>query len=258
METVKQPLNISFYTQKGGVGKSTMTTLLASLLHYSFGYNVLVMDCDFPQHSLANMRERDKENIMQNEIFKQLAIKQFQTLKKKAYLIIKCKAEEALEKATALMNDLDYKINVVFFDLPGTVNTKGVLSTLNSMDFIFSPLIADRLVVESTLSFTKAFMGLPKDSNNSSKQELWLFWNQVDGREKTELYDSYHRIIKELEFPLMQSRIKDSKRFRKETETASKYVFRSSLLAANPRLLKVSNLTDFVQEFLTITKLKLS
>ncbi|ATA93720.1 hypothetical protein CGC54_04890 [Capnocytophaga canimorsus] len=31
---------VSFSTQKGGVGKTTFTILLASLLHYRMGYNV--------------------------------------------------------------------------------------------------------------------------------------------------------------------------------------------------------------------------
>lgn len=48
MGTTKKTLKVSFATQKGGVGKSTMTTLLASVLHYRLGYDVLVMDCDFP------------------------------------------------------------------------------------------------------------------------------------------------------------------------------------------------------------------
>lgn len=52
------------------------------------------------------------------------------------------------------------------------------------MDFIFSPITADRLVVESTLGFTKAFLGLPQTDEGNPEQEMWLFWNQVDGREK--------------------------------------------------------------------------
>ncbi|MCP5762177.1 ParA family protein, partial [Klebsiella pneumoniae] len=55
MDTKKQPLFIAFSSQKGGVGKSTFTTLVASLLHYRLGYNVAVFDCDFPQHSLMQM-----------------------------------------------------------------------------------------------------------------------------------------------------------------------------------------------------------
>lgn len=253
METVKQPLKISFYTQKGGVGKSTLTSLLASLLHYRLGYNVLVMDCDFPQNSLVHMRERDKNSIMQNEYYKQAAIKQFQILKKKAYSIVKCKTEDALEVANTTMKELQQTFDVVFFDLPGTANTTGVLSTLNRMDYIFSPIIADRLVVESTLGFTKAFANLPKDE--SVKQELWLFWNQVDAREKTELYNSYEAVIKQLDLPIMKARIKDSKRFRKETEAIGKYVFRSSLLPADTRLMKTTNFSEFVDEFLRITNL---
>ena len=184
METTKKTLKISFSTQKGGVGKSTMTTLLASVLHYRLGFNVLVMDCDFPQHSLTNMRERDKRTIMQNDYHKKAAMKQFQTINKKAYPIIKCKAETALDKASEYTSQSAVEPDVVFFDLPGTANTKGVLTTLKKMDFIFSPITADRLVVESTLGFTKAFLGLPKTDEGNPEQEMWLFWNQVDGRKE--------------------------------------------------------------------------
>src|SRR5690606_7093390 len=99
METGKETLKISFSTPKGGVGKSTMTALLASALHYRLGFNVLVMDCDFPQHSLANMRERDLKTIMQNDYHKRAAMKLYQSINKKAYPIISCKAEVALSMA---------------------------------------------------------------------------------------------------------------------------------------------------------------
>ncbi len=255
METRKETLKISFSTQKGGVGKSTMTTLLASVLHYRLGFNVLVMDCDFPQHSLTNMRERDKKTIMQNDYHKRAAMKQFQTINKKAYPIIKCKAENALEKASEYVSRSAVQPDVIFFDLPGTANTKGVLTTLKTMDFIFSPITADRLVVESTLGFTKAFLQLPKTTEGNEKQELWLFWNQVDGREKTGIYDAYQSVIKELNLPIMGTRIMDSKRFRKETDDTAGYVFRSSLLPAETQLMKITKMDLFVEEFLKITQL---
>ena len=255
METTKKTLKISFSTQKGGVGKSTMTTLLASVLHYRLGFNVLVMDCDFPQHSLTNMRERDKRTIMQNDYHKKAAMKQFQAINKKAYPIIKCKAETALEKASEYRSQSAVVPDVIFFDLPGTANTKGVLTTLKKMDFIFSPITADRLVVESTLGFTKAFLGLPQTDEGNPEQEIWLFWNQVDGREKTGLYDAYQSVIKELNLPIMETRIMDSKRFRKETDDTGSYVFRSSLLPVEPQLMKATKMDLFVEEFLKITHL---
>lgn len=252
MEEMKKSLKVSIYTQKGGVGKSTITTLLASVLHYRLGYNVLVIDCDFPQHSLINMRERDKKAIMDSDFHKKQAMKQFQTINKKAFPIIKCKADEALKMAFEYKEQNSVQPDVIFFDLPGTANTHGVLSALKAMDFIFSPITADRLVVESTLSFSEAFVRLAASGSGEPKQGLYLFWNQVDGREKTSLYDAYQRVIDSLLIPVMQTRIMDSKRFRKETDDTNNYVFKSSLLPAEPQLLKVTRLDEFIREFLKI------
>ena len=41
---------VAFSTQKGGAGKTTLTVLAASYLHYVKGFNVAVIDCDYPQH----------------------------------------------------------------------------------------------------------------------------------------------------------------------------------------------------------------
>jgi cellulose biosynthesis protein BcsQ len=239
METIKKTLKISFSTQKGGVGKSTMTTLLASVLHYRLGYNVLVLDCDFPQHSLGNMRDRDLKTVMQNEYHKRAAMKQFQSIDKKAFPVIRCKAENALEKASEYVGQ-------------SNSDTKGVLTTLKAMDFIFSPITADRLVVESTLGFAKAFLQLPETDGGNKNLKFWLFWNQVDRREKTSLYKAYQSVIEELGLSIMESRIMDSKRFRKETDDTSNYIFRSSLLPAEPNLMKITKLDLFVNEFLKI------
>ena len=252
METIKKTLKISFSTQKGGVGKSTMTTLLASVLHYRLGFNVLVLDCDFPQHSLSNMRERDLKTVMHNNYHKKAAMKQFQTINKKAYPIIRCKAENALDKALEYISQSAIHWDFILFDLPGTANTKGVLTTLKAMDFIFSPITADRLVVESTLGFAKAFLQLPETDGGNKDLAFWLFWNQVDGREKTNLYDAYQSVISELALPMMDTRIMDSKRFRKEADDSGTYIFRSSLLAAETSLMKLTKLDLFIEEFLKI------
>jgi len=252
METRKKTLKISLSTPKGGVGKSTMTALLSSVLHYRLGFNVLVLDCDFPQHSLANMRERDLKMIMQNEYHKRAAMKLYQSINKKAYPIISCKAENALSKALEYVTQSAVEPDITFFDLPGTANTKGVLTTLRSMDFIFSPISADRLIMESTLSFAKAFLSLPETDESNKDQKMWMFWNQVDGREKTGIYEAYQSVMNKLDLSVMESRIMDSKRFRKETDDTPNSVFRSSLLPAEPQLLKTTKLDLFIEEFLKI------
>lgn len=246
---------IAFSSQKGGIGKSTFTTLAASILHYRLGYNVAVFDADFPQHSLLKMKERDLKMVMENESLKKLAYRQFTTINKKAYEILQHRADSVLEAANELIETSTVRIDAVFFDLPGTVNTPGILKALAGMNHIFTPITADRVVMESTLVFTQLLQDVIMKKGETSIETINLFWNQVDGRESTPLYHVYNNLINELGFSLMQSQVKNSTRFRKESETDSKTIFRSTLMPPDERLMKTCQLDLFMNEFLKIIQL---
>lgn len=62
----KETLLVAFSTQKGGAGKTTLTVLMASYFYYVKGMDVVVVDCDYPQYSIKDMRERDIKNIERN------------------------------------------------------------------------------------------------------------------------------------------------------------------------------------------------
>ncbi len=255
MNTKHKTVFIAFSSQKGGVGKSTFTTLTASILHYRLGYNVVVFDADFPQHSLIKMKERDLKMVMENEALKKLAYKQFTTINKKAYEIIQHRADSVLEAAQEYINSSSVPIDVVFFDLPGTVNTPGILKALAGMHHIFTPITADRVVMESTLVFTQLLKDIIMKEGETAIKTINLFWNQVDGRESTPLYDVYNNLIYQIGLSLMKSQVKNSTRFRKENEVNSKVVFRSTLMPPDERLMKISQLDLFMNEFLKITEL---
>lgn len=112
----KKTLNVAFSTQKGGAGKTTLTVLVASYLHYVRGYNVAVIDCDFPQHSIAEMRERDMQMTMDDEHYKLMAYEQFSALGKKAYEVIESSPENAMEDAQDVIEEL--KPDFVFLTCP--------------------------------------------------------------------------------------------------------------------------------------------
>ena len=59
----KETLFVAISNQKGGVGKSALSVVLASYFHFEKGLNVAIVDCDSPQHSLVRMRERDKKAV---------------------------------------------------------------------------------------------------------------------------------------------------------------------------------------------------
>ena len=144
MENEKTPLYVAFSTQKGGVGKTTFTVLAASYLYYLKGYEVAVVDCDYPQHSIAGMRKRDAEQVGADEDYKRMAYEQFTRLGKKAYPVLCSSPEKAIATADGYVV-AGHVPDIVFFDLPGTVNSEGVINSLAGMDYIFTPISADKV-----------------------------------------------------------------------------------------------------------------
>lgn len=90
---------VAFATQKGGIGKSTVTALAANYLHNVKGHNVAVIDCDAPQHSIHGLRERETGLIGGSLYFKALACDHFRKIRKNAYPVIASDALNALDDA---------------------------------------------------------------------------------------------------------------------------------------------------------------
>lgn len=71
---------VAFATQKGGIGKSTITALVANYIHNVKGFNVAVIDCDEPQHNIADLRDEEMELIKDSVYFKAQACEHFKKL----------------------------------------------------------------------------------------------------------------------------------------------------------------------------------
>ena len=237
---------VAFSTQKGGAGKTTLTVLAASYLHYVKGFNVAVIDCDYPQHSIVEMRERDLKLALEDEHYKRLAYEQFTRLQKKAYPVVESNTKEALADADYLLpqGDFDY----VFFDLPGTINNEDLIHSLAGMDYLVAPISADRVVMESTLNYAVVVKEHIMGREKSRMKGLYMLWNMVDGREKTELYQVYEAVMKELGLPVLKTFLPDTKRFRREQHASRRSVFRSTLFPADRSLIRGSNLDKLVDE----------
>jgi len=149
---MKEPVFIAFSTQKGGAGKTTLTVLMASYLYYVRGLKVLVVDCDYPQYSIKEMRDRDVEILKINKTF----LRNFNELRRRTqcdpYPILIAKPEDALARVQARI-EAGHEYDIVLFDLPGTINNPGVAKTVSLMDYLFCPVAADKLILESSLAF---------------------------------------------------------------------------------------------------------
>lgn len=250
----KKPVFIAFSTQKGGVGKTTFTVLAASYLHYLKGYNVAVVDCDYPQHSISMMRKRDIALLETNVSLSNLAATQFSKIDKDTYPILSSSPERSISSVQRLFAESDIEFDFVFFDLPGSVNNPDVLETLSQMHYIFTPIAADSISLVSTLSFASVVKKGLVDATDTPCKGIYLFWNMVDGREKTNLYTSYEVIISKMEIPVLKTLVPNTTKYKKEGTEDGATLFRSTLFPASNALLKGSRLPELLDEILSIVK----
>ena len=146
--------SISICNQKGGIGKSTFTMLLASHLHYTLGYDVLVVDCDYPN---GPFRRNVSGNCRSSSMTITTSCCWYVNSSdgRKLWPVLKCMPPEAPEEVETAAAKR-YHPRIILYDLPGTVNAEGVIRLLASQDAVFVPMKADKVVMESTLSFARS------------------------------------------------------------------------------------------------------
>ena len=98
------------------------------------------------------MRKRDMDTIMKDDFYKVQAYDLLRQLGKKYYPVVCSRAEDAITSAESLYRGGKMP-DVIFFDLPGTINNAEIVNTVSRMDYIFTPIIADRVVMESSIKF---------------------------------------------------------------------------------------------------------
>lgn len=244
----KETIFVALSNQKGGVGKSAFTILLASYFHYVKKLNVAVVDCDSPQHSLSRMRERDKQTVNRSDYFKQLVITQWEHIQRKAYPIINATADKAREVADALVKDAVEPYDLILIDLPGTVEAHGVFRTIINMDYVITPIIADRMVMQSSLSFSTTVLDYVQGKATIPLKGIWFFWNRVDRRTSTEVFDVYNQIMAKLNLTVLNTVVPETRRYDKELSMTGRTYFRSTMFPPPAKLLKGSGLEELADE----------
>nr|WP_227412387.1 ParA family protein [Alistipes onderdonkii] len=239
------PASIAVCNQKGGAGKSTFTVLLANYLHYIVGHDVLVVDCDYPQWSIHAQRERELSLIEHDDYHKLLLIRQFNATGRKLWPLLKYMPPEAPEEVGRLLQN-GYNPRIILYDLTGTVNAEGVIRLLASLDAVFVPLKADKVVMESALSFARSL----------TLRSVYLFWTMIDRRERTPLYDQYEAVIRKLGLSLMTTHIPYRSKFNKELLPDNAGVGRSTLLAPERTFAREAQIETFAAEILTLLNIR--
>jgi len=250
MNKNKRPIYVAISSQKGGIGKSTVTTVLANYLHNVAGYNVGILDCDHPQHSILGSRKRELQRIQDDERLKAQLCEALRKTGKGAFLIMDATPMNAVSQAESLIEK--EPLDILFFDMPGTLQSHGVLTTLAAMDYIFIPVSADPYVTESALQFACIFRDKLMNTGSAHTKEIVLFWTMMDRRERTDIYDAYTHVIHKMGFRILDAALPDSKRFRRELSNSQKSALRSTLIPPDNTVLKGSGIRELAQEIINV------
>ena len=243
---------VAFSNQKGGVGKSVITTLFSSYLHYVKGKNVVLIDCDYPQHSIKTLRDRDMDSVNNSPVYKKMFIKQLEAIHKMAYPVLTAAPAEAIQVAGKYLEQSDVQFDVVLFDLPGTVLSTGVLDVLLKLDYLFCPITTDRMVMQSSLAFASTVKDYLKQNQQFPLKKACLFWNKVNKTENKKLYNQYNQIIKKLDLSILKTELPDTIKYKKEMNQDNSPFFRSTLFPPDKNLAKGSCFEELVDEICQI------
>lgn len=251
---MKEPIFVAFATQKGGAGKSTLTTLVASYLHYVKGEKVLALDCDPRQHSMVEYREKDKLVLRENPVIKRRFANFMVRFGGEPYKIIKCTPSDAVNLALGEIA-AGYEADYVFFDITGTVNDAGLVKLLTNMDYLFVPITPETGDLKSSLAFANNAHETMLLQEDTRVKGLYLVWNKVQPKDRDNLVKIINRYMSTFCLEALDTILPLSVKYTKDGNSSGRDgVFRSTFMPPDNKLLRNSYLPELVDEILGIIK----
>ena len=210
---MSNPIHIAIASPLGGVGKTTLTILAASTLHYHLGYSVAVIDCNYPLYTTAYLRGKETED-QKEEGFSDKSLKNpmQQPLWLQPYPIVCVPIAKAWEEAERLQAEIRPKY--IFFDLPSLMRTEGTVELLTRMDAVIFPVTGNPTDADAVRRFIEIVGEQILTMGKGSIKELYLLRNMLGSWEKEEVQERCRTLADETGAVLMQTSLPYSKHFR--------------------------------------------
>ena len=175
-------ITLSIASQKGGEGKTTLTSMVAGRLHYVLGYRCLCVDADH-QKSLLDLRRRDEETLGRKPEFQDMCNLFYSKSGGGYYPIFQLDDSHYENLDNLLSSILTNNLDVVMVDLPGTVKDPLVLETLLQIEYLFVPVTPDYVSFDSALAYHLLLSNMQKKfADRCRLKEIRYFLNKVETR----------------------------------------------------------------------------
>ena len=219
---------ITFFSEKGGVGKTTISVLFASFLAYYKKETVAMIDFDFPSYQLHHIRLTDESNLRDPKNAALLREAALNTPYRMIPFNISGKVtQKNLEEAKAVISNLrDKKDGYVICDFPGSFRDGDILQTLaydGLIDFITYIADSDRQSILSALNINSA---IRRNVTKKGGQQCAVLWNRETQSErraekegKRDWYETPSRAFRSVNIPVLSTRMRDINIARRDSDT---------------------------------------
>ena len=202
---------VSFFSAKGGTGKTTFNMSMASFLKYHLGKAVIVLDADTPEYNLYNSRVREVDYKRKNGGIDESAL----------YPVWKVLdvTPEGIESLAGKLDALRGSVDYVLIDFPGSCVKDDAIWTFarrGVLNLVVIPVDMDPMVLASALQLAEIF--------THTGQKVLLFFNKVHGKIPSEKYDAVAELFRSRGFRMSECRIKNALAMSRDAESGSNYL----------------------------------
>ena len=188
---------ICIHSSKGGTGKSTITTILASFLTYELNKSVLVIDADAPQFSIEGLRHREQSTYdsiclkchLFDEVQKMLFASQLSAIDRPIYERYRANLLRGVQSFYPIHSIDPSKLNdaylancielydYIFLDLGGRFD-ENTIRTLRMANLILVPFTTQNIDVMTSLEYCLNLADLSKAGHFPQSTQFFCFWNK--------------------------------------------------------------------------------
>lgn len=202
---------VSFFSAKGGTGKTTFNMSMASFLKYHLGKAVIVLDADTPEYNLYNSRVRELDYKRKNGGIDESAL----------YPVWKVLdvTPEGIESLAGKLDALRGSVDYVLIDFPGSCVKDDAIWTFarrGVLNLVVIPVDMDPMVLASALQLAEIF--------THTGQKVLLFFNKVHGKIPSGKYDAVAELFRSRGFRMSECRIKNALAMSRDAESGSNYL----------------------------------
>ena len=218
---------LAFATQKGGMGKTTLSVLVASWIHYKRGIKVALLDVDGSQLSVYNQRIREIET-MDDETTARLDEQDIEP-----YAILSGNPRNV----PGLLAKLPADVELVLVDMPGNIDVDGYDLAIGKLDYLLVPMETSEYSVTTGFNYLMAIKQvglLPTD-------RCRVVWNKYKPSRDGEVADQLEERFAQYGFACLKSRIP-------QRDSYQDTVNRSTLFPMPTTYLRNSGLKDLFTE----------